>query len=376
MSTMLRPLVRRQWRCVAAASASTATHKCGSSGWSALSSSTSSRVRCYAAAGGASGGGAGGQPGLVTASGAPLQAASATKGEEAAELGPEMELNAQNAGQLLQSPGAFLLQVGELPEAILKKLKKLRKAAGGRLALVRLDCGRLPQICQALQVKSQPCMFLMARGQVAAALEEEMSGQAATTFVERVAQLLGLKVGDLGSGANELLEEAEELEWSDAAGAYKAFEAASNSNAADLTTEARVRIAAGAARCHLRTGQREEAEREIKELENGGHQRLAEVKQAMAMLRLDGLRPSAAVEELKAAAEAAPDDAEAGSAYVAGLFWAQQEGKAIDAVLELVRKKRSDEKVRKLALALVEALGPRHPRFKTARRSLNNTLFV
>lgn len=76
----------------------------------------------------------------------------------------KVTLTPQNAAQILQNPGAVLVQVGDLGPAA-KKIERLRVAAGGRLPLCHLSCQALPQICQALQIKSSPCLLLMARGQ-------------------------------------------------------------------------------------------------------------------------------------------------------------------------------------------------------------------
>ena len=141
-------------------------------------------------------------PLLVSPSGAPLTSASSER---------EVELTAENAPQVLQSGSPFLLLVGELESQVAKKIAGLRKAAQGRLPLVKLNCSTLPQVCQALQIVSSPTVLLMAKGQalhcllslafscfqlllqVVAGLERDISAPAATSFVENVAQMLGLK---------------------------------------------------------------------------------------------------------------------------------------------------------------------------------------
>merc|ERR1712023_161969 len=104
-------------------------------------------------------------------------------------------------------------------------------------------------------------------------------------FVERVAQMLGLQV-NLAEGATEQLAEAEELEWSDAAAAEEIFTRVNS--VADLPTDARARAAAGLVRCMIRSGRREDATAALKQLEASAHGRIPEVKQAAAMLQLDG----------------------------------------------------------------------------------------
>lgn len=317
-------------------------------------------------------------PVLVSPSGAPL--ASAPTGGGADGAGAEVQLTSQNAAQVLQSPSALLLLAGELDGAAAKKVGRLRVASQGRLPLVRLDCAALPQICEALQIKSSPTLLLMARGQVAAALEGDMSPAAATGFVEQVAQMLGLKV-ELAEDITELLAEAEEAEWKDAASASEAF--ARVLAGADLTLDARVRASAGQARCILRQqggSGREDARAALMGLDQGGHGRSPEVKQGMAMLWLDERRQALGsqdsdLDKLKAAAEAAPDDLGHVEAYAIAAFWASNEAEAFQAGLKLLRKKRSEE-ARKLVLSLVEALGPRHPKSGSARRSFSNALFV
>merc|ERR1712232_1259454 len=113
-----------------------------------------------------------------------------------------------------------------------------------------------------------------------------------------------------------------------------------------------------------------------------GHEKLPEVKQALAMMQLDTCRSAGSsesaepsLEALKTAAEAAPTEVPPNEAYAVALFWAGLEGGAVDAGLKLLRRKRSDE-ARKLVLTLIEALGPRHPRRASARRSFSNALFI
>ncbi len=102
-------------------------------------------------------------PLLVSPTGAPLSSAASSS-----TAGPDLELTAENAAQVLQSGSPFLLLVGELENQVAKKIGGLQKAAQGRLPLVRLNCSALPQVCQALQISSSPTMLLMAKGQAGA----------------------------------------------------------------------------------------------------------------------------------------------------------------------------------------------------------------
>lgn len=102
-------------------------------------------------------------PLLVSPTGAPLSSAASSS-----TAGPDLELTAENAAQVLQSGSPFLLLVGELENQVAKKIGGLQKAAQGRLPLVRLNCSALPQVCQALQISSSPTVLLMAKGQAGA----------------------------------------------------------------------------------------------------------------------------------------------------------------------------------------------------------------
>lgn len=319
------------------------------------------------------------QTGLISPSGVPISSA---KTAAATPEGQEVEITtAQQARQVLASPGAILLQVGSPSEAVRKKLLKLRLAASGRLPVVKMDCATLPEFCQALQIRSSPTILLMARGQVAAALELDLSPPAVTSFVETAAQLLGLKV-ELGEGLVEQLVEAEELEWTDPAGADNIFEAVEN--LPDVQMDLRVRCDAGRARCALRRGKGQElvGKKMVEALESSGHGRVAEVKQASAMVYLHERRAALGqgaadpdLPKFKAAAESSPADAEAGQALALALFWSGQPDAAFDAALPLLRRNKSEE-VKRLAVSLVEALGPRHPKTAAFRKSLNNALFI
>lgn len=311
-------------------------------------------------------------PLLVSATGAPLSSSSSSG------TGPDLELTAENAAQVLQSGSPFLLLVGELENQVAKKIGGLQKAAQGRLPLVRLNCSTLPQVCQALQIASSPTLLLMAKGQVVTALERDISAPAATTFVENVAQMLGLKV-DLAEAVTEQLKEAEELEWSDAALAERSYDTVLSRS--DLQNDARIRALAGRARCLLRRRDVSAAQQSkllLEELQSQGHGGLPEVKQAVAMQWIDQRQRELGqtnLQTLKAAWEADPTDLAAVQAYAVSIFWAKGEVDAFEAGLSLLRRKRSDE-ARQLVLSLVEALGPQHPRSASARRSFSNALFV
>lgn len=297
--------------------------------------------------------------------------------------GEEIELTAQNAAQILQSPGVILLQAGSLSEAVSKKIHRLRAAADNRLPVVRLNCELLPQVCQALQIRTSPTLLLMSKGQVKAALEQDLSPPTVTAFVEAVAKMLGLKV-DLAEDITEHMAGAEEVEWSNPAAAEEVF--AGILQLPDVPQDARVRAAAGSARCAARQPQRlEEAKAQVSELEAAGHlvARTPEVRQAVAIVRLAEVAAAAAVggaapdlEKLQAASSATPADFSAVQACTVALFWAGKEGEAVDAGLRLLRSTPRSEEARQLVLTLVEALGPRHPRSASARRAFSNALFI
>lgn len=112
-------------------------------------------------------------PLLVSATGAPLSSSASGFGTGASDL----ELTPENAAQVLQSGSPFLLLVGELENQVAKKIGGLQKAAQGRLPIVRLDCSKLPQVCQALQIASSPTLLLMAKGQVGGAASDRSAVQ-------------------------------------------------------------------------------------------------------------------------------------------------------------------------------------------------------
>jgi len=212
----------------------------------------------------------------------------------------------------------------------------------------------------------------MAQGRVAAALETDLSPKTVTAFVERVAQLLGLKV-DLAEGIADQLAEAEEMEWTNPKAASDFFHQIGS--APDLPNDARIRVAAGQARCALQIGSQEEAEHLIDELQKGGHHRVPEVIQAAAWLKLVARRKSGNLKDFQAAVEADPANLLAVQDLAVALFWEGRPSEAVDASLALLRRKRSDE-TRDLVLLLIEALGPRHVKVAPARRSFSSALFI
>eukprot|EP00405_Crypthecodinium_cohnii_P055788 CAMPEP_0206615814 /NCGR_PEP_ID=MMETSP0325_2-20121206/58534_1 /ASSEMBLY_ACC=CAM_ASM_000347 /TAXON_ID=2866 /ORGANISM="Crypthecodinium cohnii, Strain Seligo" /LENGTH=350 /DNA_ID=CAMNT_0054137219 /DNA_START=47 /DNA_END=1096 /DNA_ORIENTATION=+ len=305
-------------------------------------------------------------PTLVGVSGAPIASTKGKNSQHAA--GPEIQLTQSNVQQVLQNPGAILIQVGTLNEGAAKKLERLRMAAEGRLPLVHLDCTQLPQICEALQIQSDPTVLLLARGQVAAALEHNITPQAATSFVEHIVKLLNLKV-DLAESVNEMLQNLEELEWTDPAAAEAEYQTVGSG--ADLPLEARVKAEAGRIRAVMRQpGRLEEARLSLDNLTSGGHHKLAEVKQAAAMLWLADKSQDApkSFQQLEADVAADPKAYQPTLDLATSLYWSHREGEALKAALALLRKNRSEES-KQLVLSILEALGPRHPEAARGRKS-------
>eukprot|EP00439_Symbiodinium_sp_Y106_P071969 s43_g13.t1 len=277
----------------------------------------------------------------------------------------------QQGPLLVSATGAPLMLVGDLQGPVAKKVGALRAAAQGRLPLLRLNCSTLPQICQALQITTSPTLLLMAKGQVVAVLEKDLSPAAATAFVENVGQMLGLKVA-LAEDVTEQLAEAEELEWTDASAADATFFQVLSSS--DLPNDARVKALAGRVRCALRQRsepQAVQARQNLSELQTAGQGSQPEVKQASAMLWIDEKQRELGdvdLQALKAKAEASPRDLATVQAYAVTVFWSKGgEVAAFDAALAVLRRDRSGE-ARQLVLSLVEALGPRHPKSTSARR--------
>merc|ERR1719401_651563 len=151
-------------------------------------------------------------------------------------------------------------------------------------------------------------------------------------------------------------------------------------SATDLPQASRVRASAGAARCALRLGHSAVAAEIIEELTSSGHSKVPEVKQAVALSQLYARKEALAeqnsqIEQLKAALEAAPTDFAVVEPCVVSLFVSGEPVAAVDAGLTLLRRKRSED-ARKLVLMLIEALGPRHPRYAKARKSFSSALFA
>jgi len=150
--------------------------------------------------------------------------------------------------EILTSPGAIILQVGNLPQILNDKLDLLFEGAEGKLPLVKLDVTRLPQVAQALKIVSSEAVLLLAQGRVIDALEGEAisSTEQAVGFVERVAKALGLHI-DLAEDITQQIERAEASEASNPMAADGVYLEALGD--AEASSEIRVRALAGRSRC-------------------------------------------------------------------------------------------------------------------------------
>jgi putative thioredoxin len=246
-------------------------------------------------------------------------------------------------------------------------IEKAVKAAGGKVALVKMNIDEHPSIAGQLGIQSIPAVIAFQRGQPVDGFMGAVPESQVKSFIERL-------VGPGGpSPIDEIMAEAEvALAEGDLAGASELY-------AAVLGQEPdHVAALSGLAKIQLDAGEIENAK-----------QVLAMVPEAKASdPAIAGIRAAIELAEqaaalgdlagLAAQVEANPEDHQARFDLALGLNGRNEREQAVDNLIEIVRRDRTwnEDGARKQLLQFFEAWGPMDPAAIRGRRKLSTLLFA
>lgn len=251
-------------------------------------------------------------------------------------------------------------------------LEKAVTERAGAVKLVKLDIEADPAIAQQLRIQSIPAVFAFHRGQPVDGFVGALPESQIKTFIERLITAAGGTVGP--TPTEETLEQAAE-----------AIDAGDISTAGALYGQVlqqqpdNVKAVAGMARCYAESGQPDEAANLLATLPETKRND-PDVAAVRAILELSGKAEEAAgrMGEFEARVQQNPNDHEARFELALAAYAGQQSERAIDELLEIVRRSRTwnEDAARKELVKIFDALGPTHEATLAGRQKLSSVLFA
>ncbi len=245
-------------------------------------------------------------------------------------------------------------------------IEKLVNAAGGAVALVKINVDDNPQIAQQLRVQSIPAVFVFKDGQPVDGFVGNQPESQIRALIERVA-------GPVGPSPTERLMEqaAQDLQNAkpaDAAQAYGQVLKLDQGNA---------RAIAGLAHCYILIGELDHARQVLGMTPPVADADAAIVAARAALSLAEKSENIGDLAPLQAAVDAHPADHQARYDLALALAVSGDKEGAITHLLESIRKDRkwNDEAARKQLLSLFEVFGQTDPVTADGRRKLSAILF-
>ena len=246
-------------------------------------------------------------------------------------------------------------------------LENAVRAARGAVKLVKINVDQNPSVAAQLGVQSIPAVFAFVGGRP---VDGFMGVLPESQIKEFIAQL------SKSAGEDPSADQLEAAEAALAAGA--AAEAAKLFGAVLAADPADVAAIAGLAKCHIATGELDQAER-ILATAPASKASSSEVAGAQAALELARKSGTAGDEaELTARLRRDPMDHQARFDLALALNARGEQAEALDHLIEIIRADRdwNEEAARKQLVQLFDAWGPKDPNTVSGRRKLSSILFA
>jgi putative thioredoxin len=254
-------------------------------------------------------------------------------------------------------------------------LEKAVAEAKGAVRLVKIDVDKNQQLAQQMRIQSIPAVYAFFQGRPVDGFVGALPDSQIKSFVAKLAELGGAELGP--SPIDEALEQAEgALEAGDpgtASAIYNQVLAHEPDNPAALAGLTLALVAAGELKRAREVIARAPADKK------SDPAAAALLAKATAALELAEQSQGAAGQlgELQAKVSGDPNDHQARHDLALALYAAGEQEKALDELLEIVRRNRAwnEEAARRQLVKFFEALGPTHPLTLSARRRLSSLLF-
>ena len=248
-------------------------------------------------------------------------------------------------------------------------LEKLVQAARGAVRLVKINIDENQQLAAQMRIQSIPTVVAFFEGRPVDYFQGAMPESQLKRFIDKLSEF-----GDAGSSpVDEALEQADSLmqagEVQAAAGIY---------GQVLQHDETSTRAAAGLIKAMVQLGHVDRARSVLDSLPEAlaNDAAIASARSAIELAEA-GAAGAGEIGRLQALVERDPADHQARLDLALALYGQGDGGRAIDELLEIIRRDRdwNEQAARKQLLKLFEALGPTDPLTLSARRRLSSILF-
>ena len=251
-------------------------------------------------------------------------------------------------------------------------IEKAVTEAGGKVQLVKLNIDEAPQIAQQMRIQSIPAVYAFFQGRPVDGFMGAVPESQVKEFIQRMVDMADAAAGP--SPIDEAIDQAKAaLESGDASTAGAIYSQILQQEPANI------KAMAGMGRCYLATGQIEGAQNALASIPDEG-QNDPDVTALRTALELaaQAETSSGEVPGLEAKVEADPNDHEARFNLALAYYAQGDNGQAIDALVEILRKNRSwnDEAAKDQLVKMFEALGDAHPDTVEGRQKMASVLFA
>jgi putative thioredoxin len=250
-------------------------------------------------------------------------------------------------------------------------LEKAVTERAGAVRMVKLNIDENPEIAQQLRIQSIPAVFAFAKGQPVDGFVGALPESQVKSFIERVIVAGGGEVGP--TPVEQAIEAAAQaMEQGDVANAGALYGQVLQQQPDNL------KAIAGMARCHIEAGQPDSARALVEALPETKRSD-PDIASVLASLELAGKAQEAAgrMGEFEGRIAQNPNDHEARFELALAAYAQQQNDRAIDELLDIVRRDRKwkEDAARKQLVEIFDALGPEHPATLEGRQKLSSLLF-
>jgi putative thioredoxin len=257
-------------------------------------------------------------------------------------------------------------------------LEKAVTALGGKVKMVKVDIDQNQMLAQQLRIQSVPTVMAFIGGQPVDGFAGALPESEINAFLDRVLQMAdqaGLG-GQDGTDPAAMLDAADEaFNAGDLATASQAYGYVAQSLEEDKPEKARA--IAGLARCHIASGNMDEARQMLEMVPEAFKDDKAVTSVAAALDLAEAEKDAPEVDAAAAKAAANPEDMQAQFDYANALTSAGKMEEGMDVLLAMIAKNRAweEEAARKQLLKLFDALGNSHELTIQGRRKLSSVLF-
>ena len=249
-------------------------------------------------------------------------------------------------------------------------LEKLVLAARGKIRLVKIDTDKNQSLAAQLRIQSIPTIYAFKDGRPVDGFSGNVPQSQIKAFIER---LIALAKGGPDADMEQALSDAQvflnEGNFEEAYGLFASVLQNDGENAKAMT---------GILRCMIGMGAEEEAKETLESLPDDLKKNPEIAALALSWKIADetaGLQGQTA--ELQKRLQADPNDHQARLDLAMAYFGASEREKAVDELLELIRRDRgwNDEAGRKQLITFFDAFGPSDPLTIASRKRLSSLLF-